>query len=302
MREGGREAFQSYLRKLEAVGFRPSRSMGQNFLLDPALNRFIAKSLEAKSEDVILEIGPGLGFLTRELAQRSRTVLAVELDRRLETVLREELTQMPAGDRVEVLHGDILGGGEGLNPAVIARLEAAMARSTNGRLLVGSNLPYSIAGPCLAALVTAERLPAGMIIMLQVELAERLTAAHGSKAYGRLSVLLGSLYRVSLLRRVGPEVFRPRPRVGSAIVRLVRREASHPSLTEASGRQDFARFLRQAFSARRKKLRGSLSQAPPVENQSLDLAALGSQGERRAGEIPIEEWPPLWRLVSGAFP
>ena len=302
MKEGAREPFQSYRQKLAAVGFRPSRSMGQNFLVDPALNRFIAESLQANREDLILEIGPGLGFLTRELAQCGRAVLAVEIDSRLQDLLQRELVEMPAGDRVEVLHGDILGGGGELNPAVLARLESELSGSPSGRFLVGANLPYSIVGPCLAGLVTWDRLPAAMVLMLQRELAERLIAAPGSKAYGSLSVLLSSLYRVKLLRRVGTEVFRPRPRVGSAIVRLEQHQVRDPRLSGAPERRAYARFLRQAFSARRKKLRGSLAQAPLARGESLDLAALGKFAEQRPGESPSEEWPRIWHEVSCSSP
>jgi len=276
--------------------------MGQNFLLDPALNRFIAESLGTTGKDLVLEIGPGLGFLTRELARSAGQVIAVELDGRLRDLLLSELAGMPAGERVELLQGDILGAGGGLNPAVSARLETALARIPGSRLLVGANLPYSIVGPCLAALVGSDRLAAAMVLMLQRELAERLAATPGSKAYGSLSVLLGSLYRVELLRRVGPEVFRPRPRVGSAIVRLVRLEPFNSAFVEAGARRAYARFLRQAFSARRKKLRSALAQAAATSGDDLDLAALGRHGDQRAGAIPVEEWPRLWREVCRGFP
>lgn len=284
------------------MGFRPSKSLGQNFLLDPALNRYLAEALGASRQDLVLEIGPGLGFLTRELANRAGRVLAIELDRRLHEFLGEEIERMPDGERVDLMQGDILEKGGGLNPLVLERLEVAMQAAQYERFLLGANLPYAITGPCMAALASMDRLPERMIFLLQLDVVERLTSAEGCKAYGNLSVLLGSLYRCRMLRRVGSEVFRPRPRVASAVLELVRREDSHPALEEAEARGAYASFLRQAFAARRKKLRGALSLDGAAGKASLDLEKLGAHGDLRAGEIPVDVWPGLWLTCSPGFP
>ncbi|MHC5063964.1 MAG: 16S rRNA (adenine(1518)-N(6)/adenine(1519)-N(6))-dimethyltransferase RsmA [Planctomycetota bacterium] len=302
MSDAGREPFHVYREKLDALGFRPSKSLGQNFLLDPALNRYLAEALGPEASDLVLEIGPGLGFLTRELASRAGAVLAVELDRRLHALLQEEIAEMPAGDRIELIQGNILAKGGGINPIVLKGLEAALQRSGAQQTLVGANLPYAISGPCLANLACLDSLPARMVFLLQVDVVERFIAEAGSKAYGSLSVLLGSLYHCRMLRRVGSEVFRPRPRVASAVLSMTLREDRDPTLIPVEARVAYGGFLRQAFAARRKKLRGALNLAPAEARASWDLAALGSQGDLRAGEIPVDDWPGLWLRTCSGFP
>jgi len=248
--DGGRAPLTYYRELLSQVGFRPSRRLGQNFLLESELHRLVADAVGPRPEDLVLEVGAGLGFLTRELCARCR-VLAVEVDRRLCGLLARELGELP---NLRLLQADALTRSQ-LSPQVTAAL-AAERRHCTGRFLVVANLPYAISGPLLAALVTMPSPPAAMALMVQLEFGRRLTAAPACKDYGSLSVLVQLGYDARLLRRVGADVFWPRPQVDSAVVALQQREDG--ILTQpATERVELAQFLRQLFCARRKKLRNA---------------------------------------------
>jgi len=261
--DAGRAAFARYRELMAAHGFRPSRRFGQNFLLEPALHRAIADAVEVGPSDLVVEVGPGLGFLTRELARRAGQVIAVEIDPRLARILSGELREMPGGDRVRLLVRDVLGKGGVLAPEVeeaVASARAAMP--SGGRLLVVANLPYAVTGPFLAALVQAGfGPPDAMSLLVQWEFAERVAAPSGGEAHGGPSALLQAGYRVDVVRRVGREVFRPRPQVDSAIVRLRARDGVPFQAWSAETRSRFARFVRALFAARRKTLRHGLERA-----------------------------------------
>ncbi len=251
--------------RLDALGFRPSSARGQNFLLDPTLHAWIAEVADAGPADVAVEIGVGLGFLTRALAERAGAVVGVEVDRRLYEVSIKDLADMP---NVRLVHADALSGpGRSLAPEVQSAIVesrdrlAADCASTGreGRVLVVANLPYSISGALMVALFTADVLPDRVVVLVQRELAERFAGTVGEEAYGGLSVTLQSLFDVRVLRTVRPDVFRPRPKVASAVVQLDLRPA--PSLLQASDRQRFAAFVRTLFGKRRKVMRTTLVEA-----------------------------------------
>jgi len=281
-----------YRELLAAVGFRPSRRRGQNFLLQAGLHRVLVDALAPEPPDLVLEVGAGLGFLTRELAERCQ-VLAVEVDGRLFELLGREV----AGNRnVRLLHGDVLSGSR-LSPAVTAALEELRGRCP-GRLLVAANLPYVISGPLLAAVVTMPSPPSAMALLVQLEFAQRLGAAPGTKQYGSLSALAQSGYEVRLLRRVTADAFWPRPRVDSAMVRLSELPEKTSILSlPARERLELAQFLRQVFSARRKKLRN----ARILQHRGL-AAAAGGLLEQRPDAVPPPELLHLWRLWKSLDP
>lgn len=294
-----RDPFAHYRARLAAAGFRPSSARGQNFLLDPTLHRWIAEAAAPGPRDVVLEIGVGLGFLTRELAARARTVVGVEIDERLVAVAGPELRAL---GNVALVTGDALGGpGRRLSPAVAEALAAALAGG--GRLLVVANLPYSVSGPLLAELAQLPRVPDAAVVLLQRELAERCAAAPGSRAYGGLGALLQSAFTARVLRTVPPEVFRPRPKVASAVIRLERRTPL--PLPEEACRQAFARFLRALFGQRRKTLRTTLpralaaASAPGAGGLPGDLPAdlPADLLARRAEALGADELVALWRRL-----
>ena len=291
MTASSRDPFRAYRARLEALGFRPSSARGQNFLLDPSLHRWIADTAGPGASDVVLEIGVGLGFLTRELAGRAGSVLGVEIDKRLFGVAGKELAGC---DNVTLVCADALGGpGRSLAPEV--RQELAPRVAAAERFLLVSNLPYAVSGALMAELYCLDVLPDRAVVLLQREVAERLAAAPGESAYGGLAGLLQTAFAVQLLRVVPPDVFRPRPKVASAVVQLDRREVV--ALPDAADRRRFAGFVRQLFAQRRKALRTMLPRA--LASQGLDLDRLGqvdpSLLARRAETLDSAELVGLWR-------
>lgn len=281
-----RDPFQRYRSLMDAAGFRPSSVLGQNFLLDPSLHRWIADRAAPTPADLVVEIGVGLGFLTRELAARAGRVVAVEIDRRLLTIAQGELA---AATNIAWVAGDALGGpGRTLHAEIPRELAAAV-----GRRLVVANLPYSVSGPLLAELAAVEPPVDRAVLLVQRELAQRLVAAPGTPDYGGLSVGVQALFVGRLLREVPPEVFRPRPKVTSAIVQLDRRSDTLPQLATGAARAEFLVFVRRLFQQRRKVLRTTLpaaaaaigKQAPP-----LPSADLGGRAEQAAPDTVAGWW------------
>ncbi|MBP5743850.1 MAG: 16S rRNA (adenine(1518)-N(6)/adenine(1519)-N(6))-dimethyltransferase RsmA [Oscillospiraceae bacterium] len=233
---------------LNRHGFRFSKSMGQNFLIDASVPVQIAESVHADAGCGVLEIGPGIGCLTAELAKRAGKVLSVELDRSLQPLLTETLAD---ADNVELLFSDIM-------KQDIRRL--AEERLPQQTKLVCANLPYNITTPVLTALVQAgcfERI----CVMIQKEVAERICADPGGKDYGAFSLLMQWYCKTELLFTVPPHCFLPQPKVTSAVIRLTRRteppeNADNPEL--------MFRIIRAAFNQRRKTLVNAMTSAMPA--------------------------------------
>ncbi len=293
----GRDPFAAYRARLAGLGFKPSRRLGQNFLLEPELHRLMAEAGKVGPADLALEVGAGLGFLTRELAARAARVIAIEIDPRLCQILREDLPRLPHGDRVVLVAGDVLAGKSALAPEVARAIGDARQAHVGAALRVVANLPYAVTGPALAALICdLDPAPASMALLVQAEVAERLCAPPGSAEYGSLSVLVQSAYRPRLVRRVGGEVFRPRPNVDSAIVALDP-GGPGPTLT-AKERRAYATFVRATFSGRRKKLRHSLAQACASAGLPGDLIAPEPWASMRPSELSAVQFGDLWRAVK----
>ncbi len=219
---------------LRAHGIRPVRRRGQNFLLDANLARAIAADVVALGRDV-LELGAGAGALTRPLLEAGAAVTAVEVDRRLCAVLREQLGERP---------------GFRLCEADLAQLDWARALAESGpRPVVAGNLPYVLTSTVLFALAAQRERVAGAVLMVQREVAQRLTASPGGRDYGVLAALLGAAFRCRVVRSVPPTVFWPRPDVDSAVVRLVPLAANWP---EAEWRR-YQAAVKALFGQRRKK-------------------------------------------------
>ena len=245
---------------LERHGFRFSKSMGQNFLLDPAVPADIAAASGADPSCGVLEIGPGIGPLTAELAKRAGKVVSVELDRTLLPVLAETMASFP---NVEIVHGDAL------------RLDlAALAAEKFPGLtpLVCANLPYNITSPILQKL-TETPCFRSLTVLVQKEVARRLSAPQGSPGGGAFSLFLQYHMEVELLFEVPRDRFLPAPKVDSAVLRCVRRD--RPAV-ETADEAFFFQVLRGAFLLRRKTLVNSLFAALP----GWDKAAIQSAIER----------------------
>jgi 16S rRNA (adenine1518-N6/adenine1519-N6)-dimethyltransferase len=264
---------QPSLRRLRAFGIRPNRELGQNFLIDSNILDVIGRAAQLGAEDVVLEVGGGLGVLSEFLAERVRFVHVVELDPRLEPPLRDALDPHPN----TALH---------LADAVKLDLGALDPEPTK----VVANLPYGVAATVI--LRTIEALPEARqwVAMVQREVGERFAAQAGTSAYGVPSVLAQLACEVRVLRPVSRNVFHPVPNVDSVLVGLIRRgPAASPRL----------RGLVQAgFAHRRKALARSVSLAPGASRELRDdvraaLEAMGRPADARAETLPPEAWREL---------
>lgn len=284
-----RDPFAHYRAAMAELGFRPSSRLGQNFLLDPSLHRWLCEQAGAGPHDTVVEIGVGLGFLTRELAAVAGRVVGVEIDHRLLEIARRELADLA---NVELIAGDALGGpGNTLLPAVGDAIASAAA--SGGRGLLAANLPYAVSGPLVAEIAALPRLPERAVLLVQKELALRLAAAPGSPDYGGLSVVVQASFDAALLRDVPPQVFRPRPRVTSSVLRLDRRADAAPELGPAVARRELATFVRALFRQRRKVMRTTLPRAAAAIGRAppeLSPEVLGSRAETHAPDAVVGWW------------
>ncbi|HET6202862.1 MAG TPA: 16S rRNA (adenine(1518)-N(6)/adenine(1519)-N(6))-dimethyltransferase RsmA [Planctomycetota bacterium] len=256
---------------LERHGFRPSRYRGQCFLVDENLADAIVRDAGLAPGESVLEVGCGPGGLTSRLAAGSRRVLAVEIEPALAAACAEALGRAPG---VEILRTDVLAGKRRLAPEVEERLSGIRP------YVLVSNLPYAVAGPVLVELASARVPPERMVAMVQEEVALRVAAPPGSRAYGPLSASLGIGWSAEVLRRVPPEVFWPRPRVRSAVVRLLPL-ASRPD--PAAYRLELV-GVHLLFRWPRKTLRAVLRQAGAADPSGL-LATLRLDPGLRVGEL-----------------
>jgi 16S rRNA (adenine1518-N6/adenine1519-N6)-dimethyltransferase len=256
-------------------------ALGQHFLRDGGIARAIVDLVAPTAKDLVVEIGPGEGALTAELARRAGHVTALEVDRDLAARLRAR-----GLERLDVLDADARTWDYG-----------ALVRPAGGRVLVVGNLPYSVGKPILEALVTARTAIDEMALMLQREVAERLAAPPGSKVYGSLSVLTQLYCDVRLALRVPPTAFRPPPRVDSAVVHL--RVLPWPRVPLADERR-FHTVVRAAFAQRRKMLGNALAAglALPLDAAREGAASAGIDPRRRAETLTIHEFAALTSRLS----
>jgi 16S rRNA (adenine1518-N6/adenine1519-N6)-dimethyltransferase len=249
---------------------RPRKRFGQHFLHDPQVIARIVAAIRPMPGEQLVEIGPGLGALTRPLLQAARELDVVELDRDLLEPLQ---TRCAGLGTLRIHQADALA------------FDFARLRGEGPRLRVAGNLPYNISTPLLFHLLAQAEQIHDLHFMLQQEVVERMAAGPGEDAYGRLSVMLQYRCQVEALFTVGPDAFQPPPRVWSAVVRLVPRETSAVTVRDE---QQFAEVVRRAFAQRRKTLRNSLHGLldaaqikaagvdPTARPEILDLAAFAA--------------------------
>jgi len=250
-------------------GLAPSRALGQNFVADPNTVRRVVRLAGITAGDRVVEIGAGLGSLTLALAEVGAEVVAVEVDRHLAPILREVVE--PAG--VTVVEGDAM--------ALDWHAALGPADPTRPWTLV-ANLPYNIATPLVLDLLARVPQIDRMLVMVQLEVGERLAAGPGSKAYGIPSVKLAWWAEADVVGKVPPTVFVPPPRVESALVAVGRR----PVPADDDTRRRVFALVEAGFNQRRKMLRRSLADRVSVE----DLADAGIRPEARAEELELEDW------------
>ena len=241
---------------LHRHGFRFSKSMGQNFLTASWVPADIADSAQLDSDTAVLEIGPGVGCLTEQLAARAGKVLSVELDRSLEGVLRET---MAAYDNVEILFGDIL---KQHIPALVREHFGGM------RAVVCANLPYNVTSPVLTALIRSDCFET-ITVMIQREVARRICAAPNTPDYGAFSLFVQWHMRPELLFDVPPHCFHPQPKVTSSVIRQTRRREKPFAVSDE---QLLFKIIRAAFNQRRKTLANALASGLGCERALIEQA------------------------------
>jgi 16S rRNA (adenine1518-N6/adenine1519-N6)-dimethyltransferase len=256
---------------LSVHGLRPSRALGQNFVVDPNTVRRIARLADVTAGSPVLEIGAGLGSLTLALAETGARVVAVETDRHLVPVLRSVVE--PVG--VEVVEGD----------ALALDLAALLAERSPGRWSLVANLPYNVATPLVLRTLVEVPAVAHLLVMVQREVGERMAAGAGEDAYGAVSVRIAYFARAEVAGRVPASVFVPKPRVESVLVRLERlpTPAVDPALVSY---ERLDAVVRAGFAQRRKMLRRSL--AGVVDPAAFERA--GIRSDARAEELDVAEW------------
>jgi 16S rRNA (adenine1518-N6/adenine1519-N6)-dimethyltransferase len=266
--------------------FRPKKSLGQNFLRDPVHRERIVDAGNLTANDAVLEVGAGDGSLTALIAARAGRVVAVELDRRLIGGLKERFRSQP---HVSVIEGDILAMDPGelmASPETSAGAEIRHIRSGQ-RFKVIANLPYYAASNVIRRLLESANPPSLMVLTVQREVAQRITAAPPNMSL--LSVSVQFYATAQVVDEIPAGAFYPRPKVDSAAVRLVLRDAP---LFPHVGTDRFFRVVRAGFSQPRKQLRNSLSAGlgvPPVRCAEW-LEAAGVLPRRRAETLALEEW------------
>ncbi|HZA14782.1 MAG TPA: 16S rRNA (adenine(1518)-N(6)/adenine(1519)-N(6))-dimethyltransferase RsmA [Myxococcaceae bacterium] len=269
---------------LRRHGLRAKYSWGQNFLGDEQALERIASAAALKPREPVVEIGPGLGHLTRFLLATGAEVTAIERDRDMARVLRKEITD----ERLRILEA---------NAVQVDFAEAAGA----DRVAVVGNLPYHLTSPILFRLLEQRSRISRAVLTVQNEVADRLTAEPGSRAYGLLTVILALYFEVRALFDLPAALFHPPPKVDSAVVRLWTRERP---LVEIDSELRFVRVVKAGFAQRRKTLLNSLksdrSLAEPAEVEAA-LQRAGIDGVRRAETLHVTEFAALERaLAAGA--
>lgn len=282
----GRGPWSRFKAALDAAGFHPSRRYGQNFLLDENMVRAIVRDAGVVAGDRVLEVGAGCGFLTHHLAAAGVELVAVEIDRRLWTIASELCAGSGA---VRIVRADALAGKHALNPEVRALLPE------DGPWHVVANLPYSISAPLLVVLAALANPPVSMTVLVQLEVAERIAAAPGVKAWGPLSIRLQLDHEIELVRRVPPELFWPRPRVDSGLIRLRRRALP---LVESELRPGLDALVQALFQRRRQALARVLGEhvGDRARGRGM-LEELGLDPRRRAETLELAELGALARAL-----
>jgi 16S rRNA (adenine1518-N6/adenine1519-N6)-dimethyltransferase len=277
------------------LNIRAKRGLGQHFLADHNLLAFMVRCAQVGQEDLVLDIGCGTGLLTAHLADVAKTVIGIEVDRRLLAICSRYLEGRP---NVELLSGDALASKHTLSPLLAEAVQKDLATGTYRSLRVVSNLPYSIASLVVPNLLESGWPIEGMVVTVQKEVAERMAANAGSGAYGALSVTVQAQARAELVRTVPPAVFWPRPKVDSAIVRIV------PEPERRSGIRDYARFtllVRAAFAHRRKTASNALAASHSFgEARAIEgaLARCGIEPGARAEQIAVEQYVQIANLLA----
>ena len=274
------------------------KSLGQNFLSDARVSRRIVDAVSPQPDDIIIEVGPGTGALTRFLTERSGFVVAIEIDSRLVGELRRSLTST----NLSIIQADVMK--VDWNELIVKAQALSRAAHPNQhaqpRIRVVANQPYYISTPIIEKLIATGNAITDMTLMLQKEVVNRITSKPGTKEYGYLSVLVQFHCNASKLFEVPPEAFSPAPKVESAILRLIVRE--RPAVN-VSSESKYMALVGAAFAQRRKTILNNLKAAPAAliftRNVAAALDDSGIDPQRRAETLTLEEFGALYKALHG---
>lgn len=239
-------------RTLERAGLQPKTKYGQNFLIDLNLLNILIDGAELNQRDVVLEIGTGLGSLTKTMAMKAGAIVTVEVDRDLQALATKELKPYP---NVRLLSCDALRNKNHLRVEVLDSVREGLSRIEGSKFKLVANLPYNVATPILSNLMTETPLVERMVVTIQKELGERIIAKPSCKDYSALSVWMQALADCEILRILPPSVFWPRPKVDSAIIRVIPNAEKRARIVDL---EFFHTRLRAMFFHRRKFLRSEV--------------------------------------------
>lgn len=268
----------------EKYGFKLTKSLGQNFLTDKNIIDRIIEGAEIGEDDLVIEVGPGIGVITYEASLAARKVITVEIDRNLIPILAETLADR---DNIEVVNSDIL------KTDVNALIEEARAKEPQiKKVQIIGNLPYYITTPIIMKLLEDGVRADGITVMMQKEVADRIKAVPSTKAYGALSVAVQYYCEVESVVNVPKEVFVPQPQVDSTVLRLKPRQDKPVVLRDD---EVFFRVVKAGFGQRRKTLSNSLMGIEGITKEIVKdaLAAAGIEPTRRAETLNLEEFAKL---------
>lgn len=268
----------------DKYGFRLSKSLGQNFLTDKRIIDDIIEASSITQDDLVIEIGPGIGVLTAEAAQRAKKVVAVEIDKKLIPILTDTLADF---SNVEIINSDILK----------TDLNAIIEQSGCKKTRIIGNLPYYITTPIIMGLLESGVKADSITVMMQKEVAERIQSEPNKKTYGAISVAVQYYCHVNMVVKVPKEVFVPVPKVDSAVLRLdIRKDKPVDLMDEAM----FFACIKAGFGQRRKTLANSLMGIGNVSKEDVIncLAQVGIDDRRRAETLTIDEFAMIANYFS----
>ncbi|MFA5527000.1 MAG: 16S rRNA (adenine(1518)-N(6)/adenine(1519)-N(6))-dimethyltransferase RsmA [Peptostreptococcales bacterium] len=268
--------------------FKTSKRYGQNFLTDGNIVRKIVDAAATTKDDLIIEIGPGIGTLTAELAKEAGKVLAIEIDKRLIPILNENLKEF---ENIRIMNIDFL----------LADIEKIIKEEKPiGDVKIIGNLPYYITTPIIMKILEEKIKVKSITIMVQKEVADRLKAHPGTKEYGAISVAVQYYADIKMISQVSREVFLPKPHVDSAVIRLdIRKKPA----VEVENEELFFQLVKAGFNQRRKTLLNALSQLSSFNKVALEKTLIKCEidPKRRAETLSLEEFALLERALSQGF-
>lgn len=266
----------------QEYGISPARSRGQNFLINEDIYRQIIEAADLDNNDIVLEVGPGLGFLTRELALRVKKVIAVELDGRLAGLLKKSLSE------------DGIGNVQIINKSILDMDDEEMKRIRSYKIV--ANLPYNITSVFLRKFLNLQYKPEFMVLMLQKEVAERIVAKVPQMSLLAISVQRYADVRI-MVEKVERDYFFPKPEVDSAVIRI---DLKNDQNIDLEHEKEFFRLLKIGFSQKRKMLKNNLSNGYHIPMQKAEelLSVSGLDPKVRAQELGMNDWEKILKVLN----